>query len=389
MKIMKKYFIVLVILFILMGVFSMDILGRSIIDVQASMVGQTNYRINIVKGVVAVANINKTFDCYIAGETVIYPNIPTFSRDPKLQVGDEVTIEFINGCRETPAILAPEDIRERPDTTLPGITRYIYIVFEDFVSSKVYINSYTLDGVYVTQWEIEFTELYYGENVLCVDVDENVYTITANNHSIKKRDSGGTLVLTKTETNYIYNIATGPDGYIYTLEFDSGFNDGYISKRNASDLVSVDTLIIDASGAKAYDGFAIDSDSNFYVTNDTDGRYEKWTWLGGLIASRNSTSSINDGGLGIAGIKLGSLDRTGRHPITIPLALDANETDGVLEDILRPMKVGTISGFLLYFGQDNIGGEWIGKYTSDLTKVWTLELPAGATGPGSICAYPF
>ena len=114
---MKKYFIVLVILFILMGVFSMDILGRSITDIQARMVGQTNYRINVVKGVVAVANINKTFDCYIAGETVIYPNIPTFSRDPKLQVGDEVTIEFINGCRETPAILAPEDIRERPDTT--------------------------------------------------------------------------------------------------------------------------------------------------------------------------------------------------------------------------------------------------------------------------------
>ena len=97
----------------------MDILGRSITDIQRRMVGQTNYRINVVKGVVVVANINKTFDCYIAGETVIYPNIPTFSRDPKLQVGDEVTIEFINGCRETPAILAPEDIRERPDTTPP------------------------------------------------------------------------------------------------------------------------------------------------------------------------------------------------------------------------------------------------------------------------------
>ena len=121
---MKKYFIVFIILFILMGVFSMDILGRSINDIQRRMVGQTNYRINVVKGVVATVNINGTFGCYIAGETVIYPNIPTFSRDPKLQIGDKVTIEFINGCRETPAILAPEDIRERPDTT------EIYKLFE-------------------------------------------------------------------------------------------------------------------------------------------------------------------------------------------------------------------------------------------------------------------
>ena len=116
---MKKHFIVFIILILLMGVFSMDILGRNINDIQRRMVGQTNYRINVVKGVVESENINRTYNCYISGETVIYPNIPTFSRNPKLQVGDKVTIEFINGCRETPAILAPEDIRERPDTTEP------------------------------------------------------------------------------------------------------------------------------------------------------------------------------------------------------------------------------------------------------------------------------
>lgn len=116
---MKKYLIVLIILFILMGVFNVDILGRSIKDIQARMTGQVKYRVNVVKGIVESENINKTYNCHIAGETVVYPNIPTFSRNPKLQSGDKVTIEFINGCRETPAILAPEDIRERPDTTLP------------------------------------------------------------------------------------------------------------------------------------------------------------------------------------------------------------------------------------------------------------------------------
>ena len=388
---MKKHFIVFIILILLMGVFSMDILGRNINDIQRRMVGQTNYRINVVKGVVESENINRTYNCYISGETVIYPKIPTFSRNPKLQVGDKVTIEFINGCRETPAILAPEDIRERPDTTFPTAARIIYIVFEDFMTSRVYINSYTADGVYIDQWEIETTELYYGENVLCVDVDGNVYTITGDNHSIKKRDSDGNLILTKTETNYIYNIAAGPDGYIYTVEYDSAFNNGYISKRNAATLVSEDTEIIDAGGllGNAWDGFAIDSDGNLYLVNATNDRYEKWTWGAGMVTSRNSVNPISSGGLGIAGTKLGSNDASGRHPITIPLALDENETDGVLEDIPRPYKVGTISGFFLYFGQDNSGGEWIGKYTSDLTKVWTLELPAGATGPGSICAYPF
>lgn len=115
---MKRFLVFFLIIF-LMGVFSMDILGRSIKDIQDRMTGQVRYRMNVVKGVVESENINKTYNCYIAGETVGYPNIPTFSRESKLQPGDKVTIEFINGCRETPAILAPEDIRERPDTTLP------------------------------------------------------------------------------------------------------------------------------------------------------------------------------------------------------------------------------------------------------------------------------
>ena len=368
----------------------MDILGRPIKDIQARMVGQTNYRINVVKGIVANRNINDTFGCYIAGETVIYPNIPTFSRKPKLEIGDEVTIEFINGCREMPVILAPEDIRERPDTTLPMAN--VFVAYHNFVTVKWYINKYDSDGVYVTQWEIESSELYYGDNVLCVDANENIYTITGNDHSIKKRNSEGVLVLTKTETDFIYNIAVGPDGYIYTVQYDSAFNDGYIAKRNASDLVVVDSIVIDAGGGLgvAWDGFAIDSDGNFYLTNSVDDRYEKWTWLGGRIATRNSTSSIRDGGLGIAGTKLGSVDAAGRHPITIPLALNENETDGVLDDITKPEKIGTIAGYLLYSGRGTTADRWIGKFDSNLTKIWTTLIP-GSSGFGivSIGGYPF
>ena len=48
-----------------------------------------------------------------------------------MQPGDQVTIEFINGCRETPCILAPEDIREVPDTTLPTGEGVIFISYSN------------------------------------------------------------------------------------------------------------------------------------------------------------------------------------------------------------------------------------------------------------------
>jgi len=108
----------------MIGVFEMSILSNPDI-LQKRLIDQIQYRLNVVKGVVESRNPNDTFNCYIAGETVIYPNIPTFSRNPKLGPGDKVVIEFINGCRETPAILAPEDIRERPDTTEPITGNYI------------------------------------------------------------------------------------------------------------------------------------------------------------------------------------------------------------------------------------------------------------------------
>jgi len=129
----------------MIGVYEMSILSNPDI-LQKRLIDQIQYRLNVVKGVVESRNPNDTFNCYIAGETVIYPNIPTFSRNPKLGPGDKVVIEFINGCRETPAILAPEDIRERPDTTLPGIKL--------FESQLVYENEFM--NAYGTRWVAYF-----------------------------------------------------------------------------------------------------------------------------------------------------------------------------------------------------------------------------------------
>jgi len=268
----------------------------------------------------------------------------------------------------------------------------IYLAYENAVTSKRYINVYNSGGTYIEQWEIELTELYYGNNVLCVDVDGNVYTVDGDNHGISKRNSSGTLTLNKNEANYIYNIATGPDGFIYTIEYDSAFNNGYISKRNASDLVSVDTEVIDPGGVKsnAWEGFVIDSDGKFYLTNASDDRYEEWTWGDGMTDSHDGVNAIRSGGLGVAGTKLGSLDRLGKHAITILKSLGDDEADDDLDDITRPAKVGTISGYLLYTGDDESSNLWIGKYNSSLVKQWTVMLASSTNfSVASIAAYPF
>ena len=382
---MKKYFIVFIILFILMGVFSMDILGRSITDIQRRMVDQTNYRINVVKGIVAIVNINGTFGCYIAGETVIYPTIPTFSRDPKLQIGDEVTIEFINGCRETPVILAPEDIRERPDTTLPVTAGFIYVAYTtNWVNW--FINSYDNDGGFLATWAIEATENI--GNALAVDENDNVYTITSDQHYIKKRDSGGVLTLTKTEAHWMYNIAVGPDGYIYTMELKSDSSTNQISKRNLSDLVAVDTISL--GNINTYYGMAIDSDGNFYLLNTSTNNYEKWGWIGGLVDSVAVTGSTNLNSLGVSATLLADIHWL-NHALTRPKDFTGVETDVELEDMTSPGACGSAAGeYFLYTGYDAASMLVLGKYDITLTKVWTVVVPgSGPYGYGPIGAYPF
>ena len=265
----------------------------------------------------------------------------------------------------------------------------VYVAWQDDATGKYYINSYDSDGVLLDTWETEATENI--GNALAVDVSNNVYTVLGNQHSVRKRNSSGTIILTKTETNYIYNIAIGPDGYIYTLEFDSAFNSGYISKRNASDLVSVDTLEIDASGSNIYYGFAIDADGDFYVMKDSDGKYERWNWDTGLVSSVTADhTTFNSLGVSdalIADIHWGG----GGHGIITAKDLSGVETDVNLEDLTRPGSTGSVYGeHFLFSGYDEDSMLVLGKYDTSLTKVWTVVVPDSSQyGYGSIGSYPF
>ena len=259
----------------------------------------------------------------------------------------------------------------------------VYVVYN--LSTSYYINSYDSDGVYLSNWSIETTENI--GNALAVDISNNVYTITSDQHSIKKRNSSGTLTLTKTETNYIYNISVGPDGYIYTQEYDADFNTGYLSKRNVSDLVSVGTRNL--SGINSYYGMTIDSDGDFYLMNDTTNKYERWDWTTGLVSSVTANHTTFNS-LGVSASLIADVHWL-NHALTRAKDLSGAETNVELTDMTSPGACGNVYGeYFLYTGYDVDSMLVLGKYDTSLTKVWTVVVPNSVNySYGSIGSYPF
>jgi len=70
-------------------------------------IGNIMFRGNVVTGIVAKDNGNKSYDVFISESDVAYPKIFTLSANPDLVVGDKVRILYKNGCKELPIILPP------------------------------------------------------------------------------------------------------------------------------------------------------------------------------------------------------------------------------------------------------------------------------------------
>lgn len=260
----------------------------------------------------------------------------------------------------------------------------IYVVC-DTGAGVYYIKSYTTDGVLLDTWTIEATENI--GNAITVDVNDNVYTITGDQHHIKKRNSSGTLTLTKTETHFVYGIVAGKDGYIYTFELKSDSSTYQISKRNASDLEIVSSKSMGSTNN--YNGFAIDSDGDFYLVNTsgTD-EYERWDFTTGKVSSVEAGHGTFNS-LGIVGTKIADIHWL-NHALTRLKDLSGAETDVELTDLTSPGAVGNTNTHFLFSGYDAESKVSIGKYDTSLTKVWVTQMPdSGSYGYGSICAYPF
>jgi len=74
-------------------------------DINRNLLGNIKYRNNVVTGEVAVDNGNYTYDVYLSGSAVAYPNIPTTMREPDFAVGDAVEILIEYGNKEMPIII--------------------------------------------------------------------------------------------------------------------------------------------------------------------------------------------------------------------------------------------------------------------------------------------
>ena len=259
----------------------------------------------------------------------------------------------------------------------------VYVVYEDS-SSDFYIKSYDGDGALLDTWTVETTENI--GNPLAVDINNNVYTLLDDQHSIKKRNSSGVLTLTKTETNWIYNIAIGPDGYLYTQEYDAPINSGYISKRNTDNLVSVDTMNL--GSIDTYHGLTIDADGDFYLLNSSSpDQYERWDWNAGLVSSVAASGGTFNS-LGVSNLLIADVDWFD-HALTRAKDLSGGETDVNLEDMYRPCCVSSVYGeYFLFSGYSGSGIVALGKYDTTLTKVWTVTVESSASY-GPVGSYPF
>jgi hypothetical protein len=97
---MKK----LLILLIFIGVL---IMFKNINAIINDSIGNIIYRGNVVTGIVATDNGDKSYDVFISESEKAYPKIFTLSANPVLAVGDKVRILYKNGCKELPIILPP------------------------------------------------------------------------------------------------------------------------------------------------------------------------------------------------------------------------------------------------------------------------------------------
>jgi len=368
----------------MIGVLEMSILGNPY-NLQKRMVDQINHRINVVNGIVASRNPNDTFNCYIAGETVIYPNIPTFSRNPKLGPGDKVVIEFINGCRETPAILAPEDIREQPDTTPTTVEGEIFITY--WTGTNGYIRSFSTNGELATTWTGENYNTQH--NAVCVDNAGNVFYISFNNKIIKYSSTG--VALANIIVSYqVISIAISSDGYIYTRE-NTATDNNIIIKRDPVTLAEISSFQL-IPWTNGFYGLAFYDNDKFYIVNSTSDEIQMWKFsTGAKLASRAVTASktsLTALAYASGNTKVMGND-FGHDAWTVPIALGAGETDFPAA-FTRTFGVASKDGHFYILGNNSDGGIiYLGKYTEAGAEVWVIEAVEAGYYPSSVGVYPF
>ena len=340
------------------------------------------YRGNVVTGIVANDNGNKSYDVFINESEVAYPRIFTLSRDPDLGVGDKVRILYKNGDKNNPIILPP--------TIAVGLGN-IYVFYEDNDDGKAYVNIYNPDGDLLNNFELTFIDTYGGLRSTCIDSSGNMFLACYDNidfeEKIIKTDAEGNILASTiiAEGRPDLDIAIGTDGYIYT---NDETNDKLIM-RNPSTLAIVSQS--SAMPASDYDGIFIYETGKYIIGDYTNGYLQKRTYTGGLLGQVAVTSSkLNYTDLALSGNVILGFDR-GNDAWTVPFDLSAGETDWVVPSMPDIYCVGVLNGgdFLLI---NNSSPIIIARYTNTKQLVWqktVTSIYVSSFAAIEIKAYPF
>jgi len=120
---------------------------------ETDTINNIKYRNNVVTGEIATVNGNNTYDVYISGSDVAYPNIPTTVKEPDFEVGEAVEILIEYGNKEMPIIIG-----------------HAKKVAQEFVEDEINVLVTTLDAYSITEdsayLEARVEEIEGYENVI-------------------------------------------------------------------------------------------------------------------------------------------------------------------------------------------------------------------------------
>jgi len=370
---MKKY---LFILLIFIGVF---IMLKPVNAIIKDSIGNIIYRGNVVTGIVAVDNGDKSYDVFISESDRAYPKIFTLSANPDLEVGDKVRILYKNGCKELPIILPP--------VTAMGISKLIFASYYDG-SSHYYIAVFNLSGVLQRTIDVGTDELK-GQNALCVDTNNNCYYVNDNKEIVKINSSGTELL----RVACFYDggsksVAIGADGYIYELGMDTDY-DRAINKLDPDTLAILGTFKVNNLW-NTYYGITVDPNNVIYIVNDSANTIEKYAFDGGYITNKSFADS-HCASLPCLGILnnyiYGNYFLHNAWKIKSDFSEDETKVDMVT--MINPYGAGGGDGTYIYYLGENAGGNvCVGQCNADLTENWVTEI-GNYTAQGGIAAYPF
>ena len=350
---MKKFILIIL---IVLGVL---IMLKPVSAIIKDSIGNIMYRGNVVTGIVAKDNGNKSYDCYISESEVAYPKIFTLSANPNLAVGDKVRILYKGGCKELPIILPPSTASV---TTFNG-----YVLITAYPNA---LKLFDMDGTLIK--ELLGGGWSYGGCAITMDAQGNIYLIHYN--VLTKYDNELSEVATvglAPGCDWFETCEVGPDNFLYTLEGTS--NEYHLVKRNLSDLSIVSQVETDIEEAYTYTGgMCFDSDGYWYCYKLDGTKIDKLDTSGNIVATLDMPNFYGYyAGCAVVGNNL-YFSKTSSIMYYIPLSLSGYTEWSPGSAICY--GVASSGGYLILTGWDGDGDGATSKYDSGRNLIWTKKL---------------